>query len=82
MRVKKKKPIFNKTKDHFVLRLLTMGCSIKKSVWIMYFFSIFLAFSVIAVAFSKNLISLIILGIVGLVFVFMGKKVGLVNIDD
>jgi len=82
MRVKKKKPIFNKTKDHFVLRLLTMGCSIKKSVWIMYFFSIFLAFSVIAVAFSKNLISLIILGIVGLVFIFMGKKVGLVNIDD
>jgi len=82
MRIKKKKPIFNKTKDHFVLRLLTIGCSVKKSIWIMYFFSIFLAFSVIIVAFSKNLTSLIVLGIVGLVFIFMGKKVGLVNTGD
>ncbi|MBU1912541.1 MAG: undecaprenyl/decaprenyl-phosphate alpha-N-acetylglucosaminyl 1-phosphate transferase, partial [Candidatus Omnitrophica bacterium] len=42
MRIKKKKPIFNKTRDHFALRLVTMGCSIKKSIWIMYFFSMFL----------------------------------------
>ena len=82
MRIKKKKPIFNKTRDHFALRLVTMGYSIKKSIWIMYLFSVFLAFSVITVAFSKNLIGLIVLGVVGIVFILMGKKIGLVNIDD
>lgn len=82
MRMKKKKPIFNKTRDHFVLRLVTMGCSIKKSVWIMYIFSFFLALSAILVSFSKNLIGLIIIAIVGLVFILAGKKVGMVNVDD
>jgi len=82
MRIKKKKPIFNKTGDHFALRLIAMGCSIKKSIWIMYFFSMFLAFSVITVAFSKNLISLIVFAVVGLVFILMGKRIGMVNIDE
>lgn len=82
MRVKKKKPIFNKTRDHFALRLVTMGCSIKKSVWIMYFFSMFLAFSALAVAFSKNLTGLAVLAVVGLIFILMGKRVGMVNIDE
>jgi len=82
MRIKKKKPIFNKTRDHFALRLVTMGYSIKKSIWIMYFFSMFLALSVVIVAFSKNLTGLIVLTIVGLVFVLMGKRVGMVNIKD
>lgn len=82
MRLKKKKPIFNKTRDHFALRLVTMGCSIKKSVWIMYFFSMFLALSVVIVAFSKNLAGLIILAVVGLVFALMGKRVGMVDIKD
>ena len=80
MRIKKKKLIFNKTKDHFALRLVTMGCSIKKSMWIMYVFSIFLALSSIIVAFSGNLTGLIVIGITGLVFVLMGKRVGMVNV--
>ncbi len=82
MRVKKKKPIFDKTKDHFALRLVTMGYSIKKSIWIMYLFSIFLAISVIIVAFSRNLPSLIVLAVVGVVFILMGKRVGMVTIDE
>lgn len=82
MRIKKKKPIFNKTRDHFALRLVTMGCSIKKSIWIMYFFSILLALSVIIVAFSNNLTGFAILMVIGLVFILMGKKVGMVNIGD
>ncbi len=82
MRIKKKKPIFNKTGDHFALRLVTMGYSVKKSIWIMYFFSIFLAFSVIIVAFGKNFTGLITLTIVGLVFILMGNKVGMVTIDE
>ncbi|PIP67846.1 MAG: hypothetical protein COW92_04305 [Candidatus Omnitrophica bacterium CG22_combo_CG10-13_8_21_14_all_43_16] len=82
MRIKKKKPIFNKTDDHFALRLVTMGCSIKKSIWIMYSFSIFLALSVIIVAFGRNLTGLITLAVVGLVFILMGNKVGMVAIDE
>ena len=82
MRVRKKKSIFNKTKDHFALRLVTMGYSVKKSVWIMYVFSVFLALLAIILSFSKNLTGLVILVIVGLVFILIGKKVGMVNVDD
>ena len=82
MRVRKKKPIFNKTRDHFALRLVTMGCSIKKSMWIMYGFSAFLALAAITVAFSKNSAGLVVIIVVGLVFILMGKKVGMINIED
>ncbi|MBU1912692.1 MAG: undecaprenyl/decaprenyl-phosphate alpha-N-acetylglucosaminyl 1-phosphate transferase, partial [Candidatus Omnitrophica bacterium] len=82
MRIKKKKPIFNKTRDHFALRLVTMGCSIKKSIWIMYFFSMFLALSVVIVAFSKNLTGLVVIAVVGMVFILMGKRVGMVDINN
>ncbi len=82
MRIKKKKPIFNKTRDHFALRLVTMGCSIKKSIWIMYILSIFLAFSGIIVAFNRNSTGLAVLAVVGLVFILMGKRVGMISIDD
>ncbi len=82
MRIKKKKPIFNKTRDHFALRLVTMGCSVRKSVWIMYAFSVFLAISAIIAAFSRNLIGLITVAVVIAVFILMGRKVGMVNIDD
>ena len=82
MRIKKKEHIFNKTRDHFALRLVTMGCSIKKSIWIMYFFSIFLAVSVIIVAFSNNLTGFVMLLVAGFVFIAVGKKVGVVDIKD
>lgn len=82
MRIKKKKPIFNKTRDHFALRLVTMGYSVRKSVWAMYLFSIFLAAAAITVMFSKNLTGFIALLAVCLVFIFIGKKVGMVNLDD
>ena len=82
MRVKKRKPIFNKTKDHFALRLVTMGHSVKKSVWIMYGFSAFLALAAITVAFSRNSAGLVVIIVVGLVFILMGRRVGMVNIED
>ncbi|MFA5389448.1 MAG: MraY family glycosyltransferase [Candidatus Omnitrophota bacterium] len=82
MRVKKKKPIFDKTKDHFALRLVTMGYSVKKSVWIMYAFSAFLALAAIIVSFSGNLTGIIVLVIVGLVFILAGKKAGMASVND
>ncbi|MDP2912345.1 MAG: MraY family glycosyltransferase [Candidatus Omnitrophota bacterium] len=82
MRVKKRKPIFNKTRDHFALRLVTMGHSVKKSIWIMYGFSAFLALAAITVAFSKNSAGLVVIVVVGLVFILIGKKVGMINIED
>lgn len=82
MRVKKGKSIFNKTNDHFALRLLTMGNGVRKSIWIMYLFSIFLAISSLIVVFGSNAIGGIMLFAVALVFVIMGKKVGMVKIDD
>jgi UDP-GlcNAc:undecaprenyl-phosphate/decaprenyl-phosphate GlcNAc-1-phosphate transferase len=82
MRIRKKKPIFNKTRDHFALRLITMGYSVEKSIWMMYLFSVFLAFSVIIVAFSRDVMTLIVLTVAGLAFILMGKRVGMVAIED
>jgi len=81
MRIRKRKHIFNKTNDHFVLRLTIMGCTVKKSMWIMYAFSIFLAISSLIVAFSSNFTGILMLGVVILVFILAGKKVGIVRVE-
>lgn len=82
MRIRKRKPVFSKTNDHFALRLVTIGYSVHKSIWIMYLFSIFLAASSLIVAFGSNTIGIVVLIIVFFVFIFMGKKVGMVRIHD
>jgi len=81
MRIKKREPVFKKTSDHFALRLTTMGCTVQKSVWIMYAFSIFLAISSLIVAFSSNFTGIVMLGVVILVFILAGKKVGIVRVE-
>lgn len=81
MRLKKQKPIFNKTKDHFALRLVTMGYSVKKSVWTMYIFSLFLAIASLIVAFGSNTTGAVTVAVVLLVFIMMGKKVGIVKME-
>lgn len=82
MRIKKHKPVFSKTNDHFALRLVTTGLSVRKSVWIMYVFSMFLAVSSLIAAYSSNITGLVMLIVVILVFILMGKKAGIVKIDD
>ncbi|NQT75657.1 MAG: undecaprenyl/decaprenyl-phosphate alpha-N-acetylglucosaminyl 1-phosphate transferase [Candidatus Omnitrophica bacterium] len=82
MRIKKGKPIFSKTNDHFTLRLVTMGNGVRKSIWIMYLFSIFLAVSSLIVAFGPNRTGVVMLIVVVLVFILMGKKVGMVKVED
>jgi len=82
MRIRKQRPVFNKTDDHFALRLVTMGYSVRKSIWIMYLFSIFLAASSIIVAFAPNIIGGLTVILVTISFIFMGKKVGMVKIED
>ncbi len=81
MRVRKKKPIFNKTNDHFAIRLTTMGYSVQKSVRIMYVFSLFLAIAALIVAFSSNITGIVMLAIVILVFILTGKKVGIARVE-
>ena len=82
MRLKKRKPIFSKTNDHFALRLVTMGYSVQRSIWCMYLFSLFLGVSSIIVAFGPNIAGIIILMVVILAFNFMGKKVGMVKVEE
>lgn len=82
MRIIKRKPVFSKTNDHFALRLITMGYSARKSVWVMYLFSIFLALSSLIVAFGSNLTGIIMIAVVILVFIVMGKKIGMVKVND
>ena len=81
MRMRKQKPIFSKTDDHFALRLVTIGYSVRKSIWIMYLFSILLAIASLIVAFSSNFVGIFVIGVVILVFIFMGRKVGMVKIQ-
>ncbi|MBU4313143.1 MAG: undecaprenyl/decaprenyl-phosphate alpha-N-acetylglucosaminyl 1-phosphate transferase [Candidatus Omnitrophica bacterium] len=82
MRLKKKKPIFNKSEDHIALRLVNAGCSVRKSVLIMYCFSLFLAVSSLVVAFSSNITAAIMLTVIILVFILMGKRVGIVRVKE
>ncbi len=82
MRLKKRKPIFRKTNDHFALRLVTMGYSVRKSIWIMYLFSIFLSVSSLMIVFGSNLTGIVTLVVVLAVFIFTGKKIGMVKVDD
>jgi UDP-GlcNAc:undecaprenyl-phosphate/decaprenyl-phosphate GlcNAc-1-phosphate transferase len=82
MRVKKRKPIFRKTGDHFALRLMTMGHGIYKSIWMMYLFSIFLALSSLKIVFSSNKTGIFVLITVLLVFIILGKKAAMVKVDD
>ena len=81
IRIKKREPVFKKTNDHFALRLTTMGCTVQKSVWIMYAFCMFLAIAALIVAFSSNLTGIVMLGVVVLVFILAGKKVGIVRVE-
>lgn len=81
MRIKKQKHIFNKTNDHFALRLTTMGYSVQKSMWIMYAFSVFVAISSLIVAFSSNAAGIMMLAVVVLVFILAGKKVGVIGVE-
>jgi len=82
MRAKRQKPIFSKTNDHFALRLVTMGFSARKSLWIMYLFSMFLAIASLIVAFGTNATGIIALAAVILIFIFMGKKAGMIEVND
>lgn len=82
MRLRKRRPIFSKTNDHLALRLVTMGYNVTKSIWIMYLFSIFLAAASIIVAFSNNRIGGMVLVIVMVAFILMGKRAGMVKIED
>jgi UDP-GlcNAc:undecaprenyl-phosphate GlcNAc-1-phosphate transferase len=82
VRMRRKKSVFSKTRDHFALRLVTMGYSVRKSIWAMYLFSIFLAISSLAAAFGSNSVGVVVLIVVVLVFILMGKKIGMVKIDD
>ncbi len=82
MRLKKRKTIFSKTNDHFALRLLTMGYSARKGIWIMYLFSIFLAVSSLVIVFFPVRLGIAAFLTVIFVFIFAGKKVGLVKTED
>lgn len=80
MRMKKRKSIFSKTDDHFVLRLQTMGNNAHQSIWFMYLFSLFLALTALIVAFGSNAAGLASLAIMVVVFIFLGKKVAMVKV--
>lgn len=81
MRMKKKKNVFNKTNDHFVLRLITMGYTVSQSIWFMYLFALFLAVLSVAIAFTDNLISICLILIAITVFIAAGKKISMVKVE-
>lgn len=80
MRLRRKKPIFSKSGDHFTLRLVTIGYSVRRSIWIMYLFSIFLAISSLIVVFTPNATGVLTAMIVLLVFIVIGRKLGMVKV--
>jgi UDP-GlcNAc:undecaprenyl-phosphate GlcNAc-1-phosphate transferase len=81
-RIQKGKSIFIGSKDHIALRLNFYGFSIKKTVLILYIFSIFfslLAFFIVKTNFKIALIIYIITLIVSLI---IGNKLGKIIVED
>ncbi|MDP8230930.1 MAG: MraY family glycosyltransferase [Candidatus Gorgyraea atricola] len=75
MRIRKKIPIFSKSNDHIALRLLTVGCSVRKSLWVMYFFGIFLAISALIVTFGSASAGLVMTIVVLLIFILVSTRI-------
>lgn len=82
MRIKANKSIFSKTNDHFVFRLQTMNNCAHKSIWLMYSISLFIALASLAVVFMSNKVGLISIIAVLIVFIFAGRKVAMVKVED
>jgi len=81
MRIRKKIPIFSKSNDHIALRLLTVGCSVRKSLWAMYFFGIFLAISALIITFSPTYAGLVMTGVVFLIFILVSTRVAVLKME-
>jgi len=81
MRIRKKIPIFSKSDDHIALRLLTMGCSVRKSLWAMYFFGIFLAIVALIITFSSTYVGLVMTIVVLLIFILTSTRVAVLRME-
>lgn len=81
MRIRKKIPIFSKSNDHIALRLLTVGCSVRKSLWAMYFFGIFLAISALIITFSSTYAGLMMTVVVFLIFILVSTRVAVLKME-
>lgn len=81
MRIRKKIPIFSKSNDHIALRLLTVGCSVRKSLWAMYFFGIFLAISALIITFSSTYAGLVMTVVVFLIFILVSTRVAVLKME-
>ena len=81
MRLRGKKSIFLKTKDHLAMRFLTAGYSEKGTLYRMFILSAGLSLGAIAISLSSDLIGLIVLA---LLIIFLGvltKKMAAVKVE-
>jgi len=81
MRIKKGKPIFRGSADHFALRLIKAGYNQKKSVLIMYLFAIFFSGSALILLHVKNWVGIIIVLAMATILFIIGKRMSLVKVD-
>lgn len=81
IRFMKKKLPFKKSNDHLALRLLLMGYSKKKTLFIMFALSLFFSTAAIMVSQVTNKLGLAIIGYVILIIFSLSLKIGRVHID-
>ncbi|HIE43478.1 MAG TPA: undecaprenyl/decaprenyl-phosphate alpha-N-acetylglucosaminyl 1-phosphate transferase [Candidatus Omnitrophica bacterium] len=73
-RLKKKKPVFKKSNDHFVFHLLDKGLSEKKTLLSMYLLAIFLSASAIALTRLSNLAGILLVGLITIILILIGRR--------
>lgn len=74
MRLHKRKMPFNKSNDHLVLRVLSLGYSKKKTLVVMIVFGLFFSLSGVALSRTPNFISVAIIAVVILVSVISSVR--------
>ncbi len=81
IRIKKGKPIFRRSADHFALRLIKAGYNQKRCVLIMYLFAIFFSGLALILLYVRNWVGVFIVIAVMAVLFIVGRRMSLVKVD-
>ncbi|OGX44419.1 MAG: hypothetical protein A3G38_02355 [Omnitrophica WOR_2 bacterium RIFCSPLOWO2_12_FULL_51_8] len=81
MRLKKKRPVFQKSNDHLVLRFLKLGCSKAKALWFMFLLCGFFSLAGLLVSKAPNFLSAVIIFLVAAVSLVISFRMSRISVD-
>ncbi|MFH1202034.1 MAG: MraY family glycosyltransferase [Candidatus Omnitrophota bacterium] len=81
MRISKRKSPIQKSKDHFALRLISLGFSKKKSLLIMYLLGLLFSLASLIIVRVSNISGFVIISVVTFICILSGIKISRVKVD-